>query len=96
MGATRLVFEREVEVVAVRVHPEHLVVEHLGGGLVEEHADVVALDHLVAGSRLGCLVDRDLDLSVDLLGRDANRPDLGEGPPTASSSICSIVRFYCS
>ena len=60
------------------VHAEHLVDEHLGSGLVEEHADVATLDHLVAVARLGCLVDRDLDLSVDLVGRDANRPDLRE------------------
>jgi len=65
-------------VVTVAVHAEHLVIQDLGRGCIEEHARLALLDHLVACARLGCLVDRDLDVAVDLLGRDADRPDLSE------------------
>ena len=78
LGLLGLLFEREVEVIVVSVHAEDLVVEHLGRGRVEEHADLAALDHLVAVARLGRLLDRDLNLTVDFLGRDADRSDLGE------------------
>jgi two-component system, response regulator PdtaR len=65
-------------VVAVGVDAEHLVVEHLGRGGVEKHTSLPVLDHLVPFARLRSLVDRDLDLSVDLFGRDADDPDLLE------------------
>jgi len=63
----------------VGVHAEHLVGEHLRGGRVEEHAGAVALDHLVTLLRAVGLVEGDLDLAVDLLGGDPERPDAGEG-----------------
>lgn len=64
--------------VAVRVDAQHLVVEHLGRGRVEEHPHLPVLNHLVPLARLRHLVNRDLDVSVDLFGRDADRPDLRE------------------
>jgi AmiR/NasT family two-component response regulator len=65
-------------VVAVGVHAEHLVREHLGRRRVEEHPCPVALDDLIAVLGPLGLVEADLDLVVDLSGSDAERPELGE------------------
>src|SRR5581483_2946127 len=64
-----LILEGEVEVVAVGVHAQHLVGQDLRGDPIQEDADAVPLDHLVAVGRGRRLVDRELDLPVDLLGR---------------------------
>ena len=60
--------------VAVGVHAEHLVGERLGGGGVEEHLGTVALDGLIAVLRLRCVGQLELQLAVDFLGGDAERP----------------------
>jgi two-component system, response regulator PdtaR len=80
-GSDRLVVEREVEVVAVRVHADHLVVERRGGHRVEEDADAVVLDHLVVDDRLGRLLDLELDLGLVALARlDPADPERSQLP----------------
>jgi hypothetical protein len=74
----RLVGELEVEVVVVTVDAEDLVGQRLGRRGVQKHADAVALDDLVAILRLRCVLDRELELAVDLFGGDAKPPDLAE------------------
>jgi AmiR/NasT family two-component response regulator len=62
----------------VGVDAEHLVGERLGCGCVEEDPDAFALDDLVAFAWLLCVVDRQLELAVGLLGGDPERSDLPE------------------
>ena len=73
-----MVVEREVEVVAVRVHADHLVVEGACRDRVEQNADTVPLDDLVVDRLLTGLLDLQLHLSVGLDAADADRPDLPE------------------
>ena len=72
-AAGRLVFEREVEVVAVGVDADHLVGERFCGDCVQEDPGAAALYDLVAVRRLGGVVDRELHLAVDLLAADPDR-----------------------
>ncbi len=58
--------------------PEHLVGEHLGGGGVEEDDRSLAFHDEIAFLRVSGVVDRELDLAVDLLGGDPQRSDLRE------------------
>ena len=58
--------------------PEHLVCEHLGCGGVQVDDRSLAFHHEIAFHRVAGVVDRDLDLAVDLLGGDAQRSDLRE------------------
>ena len=82
-----LVVEREVEVVVVRVHADHLVVQRARRDRVEEDPHAVALDHLVVGDRLGRLLDLELDLAVGLDSPDAERAPIWRNASTASSAI---------
>jgi AmiR/NasT family two-component response regulator len=68
-----LVVEREVEVVVVRVHADHLVVERTRRDGVEEDLHAVALDHLVVDDWLARLLDLELDLAVGLDAANAER-----------------------
>ncbi len=58
------------------VHVEHLVGEDGCGRAVDVDNRTVALHGFLALGRLRCVRDRDLDLAVDLLRGDAQRPDL--------------------
>ena len=73
-----LVVEAEVEVVVVRVDAEDLVGQHRRGEWVEVDDRAAALDRFVALSGLRCVLDRDLDLAVDLRRRDPQRAHPGE------------------
>ena len=68
-----LVVEREVEVIVVRVHTDHLVVQRARCDRIEEDLHTVALDHLVVDDRLGRLLDLELDLALGLDAADAER-----------------------
>jgi AmiR/NasT family two-component response regulator len=73
-----LVVEREVEVVAVRMHADHLVVQGARGDGIEQDAGAVTLDELVVDRLLAGLLDLELDLAVRLDAPDADRADLIE------------------
>jgi AmiR/NasT family two-component response regulator len=71
-----LVVEREVEVVVVGLHADHLVVEGCRGDRVEEDPDAFPLDDLVVCDRLGRVLDLELHLAVTFDASDPDRPDL--------------------
>jgi AmiR/NasT family two-component response regulator len=77
-GLLGLVFEREVKVVAVCVHADHLVVQCARRHRVEEDPHPVSLHHLVVDDRLLCVLDLELDLAVGLDSADPNRSHLTE------------------
>lgn len=56
------------------VHAQHLVGQRLRRSSVQEDLGAVALDGLVAVLRLGRVGQLELQLAVDLLGSDAERP----------------------
>jgi hypothetical protein len=64
--------------VAVSVHAQDLVREHLGGRGIEVDAGAFALHDLVTVLRLGRFVDLELDALVRLLGADPDRPQLAQ------------------
>ena len=75
----RLVVEREVEVVAVRMDADHLVVERVRRDRVEQDARAVTLDELIVDRLLAGLLYLQLDLAVRLDPPNADRADLLEG-----------------
>ena len=67
-----------MDVVTVRLDTDHLVAQRGHGSRVEEDADAVSLDHLVALGRLGGLLDLQLDLFAFFDRADPERAKLLE------------------
>ena len=75
---SRLLVEREVEMVAVGVDAQHLVGQRLGGSRIQEDLGAVALDGLISVLRLRRVGELQLQLAVDLFTRDAESPHFAQ------------------